>query len=278
MGTNKDCEDFATAACSIVNAILQLPLNRPWSQLTRHVIMYYKTNVKAAYVTSGWVQINIQNYNNETRSSSKIEGHAWCTIQKNDNTLVIAECTTPILPHSDPKTAYGDIINIDTSPFPAGYGTARPMPIDRYKAACFMYNDSAGYALLNSQGKVGVLPTAPKIYFKPLSTPQDQKDILWFREIDHNPDFSHPVIKTAFQKLNLHTKGLQRFSSIAAENAIAAFPAKNPRFIPLSEIKGDIKIPSNQPITLDLFKITDWCILVALGTLHSTSITFTDNI
>lgn len=273
MGSNKDCEDFATACASLINAVMSNPRFSSCTGLTALVVNYFKESISNVYITSGWVEIN---------PDTPVRGHAWCTIQKYDNSCIIAECTTPLLPHSATSTenVYGNIITITQSPLftkGKGYGPAQLLPRNRYKAVCFLYSATAGYAVLNDNGEVGVPADAfAQGRFRQylLQSPRQRSTILRFRVLDHNPDFENPDIIHAFKKLNLHNRSLATFNSINLNNVFPIMPSRCVRFIPANEIKSDMVFNTAQPIGFSSIFISAWCTVVAIGLFHISSIQF----
>jgi len=170
MGSNKDCEDFATAGAGLVYAIQnykndynedsdqKIENGSTLNQMTREVITYIQSEVKEARVASGWVDIGIADPTKKV-NNKEWQGHVWCILfLKSENTknMLFVECTTPLLPHSEEPNnkrriseLYADVFNLlpnSALPEGLGYGPAGLQPLQRYKELSFTHSDNNSYA------------------------------------------------------------------------------------------------------------------------------------
>lgn len=306
MGSNKDCEDFATACVSTINAICRYPRfssNKTTSNpMTALVIDYIQNNFTTAFVTAGWVQVNIQNYTGGGEITEN-EGHAWCSVKMKDETFSIIECTTPILPHKYPRTLknqtleqhiftlYGATFNLTAKTIMAtdiGYGPAQLQPRERYKAVAFLYSDTNGYAVCKSDKKVGV-PADNFIKGEAtlisLSTPEEQTLIQAFRDLDINPDFNE-ISDIILNDINLHDRSVKHLSLDLDITTLPIMPSSSIKFVPAnqlvssgSNIVGELnfKTDGTTPICIFPAIISPTAQGFYIGLLRESSIVFIDN-
>jgi len=307
MGGDKDCEDFATACVSTINAIKRYSRydtsDESVHPMTPRVIRYIRTEVAEAFVTAGWVQVNIQNYTGSA-SNTQNEGHAWCSIRLTDGTHRIIECTTPILPHKQAHetknmtnaqhifTLYGAAFNLVANHAVAkelGYGPAQLQPRDRYKAVAYVYSDTCGYAVCKqgSSKIVGVTAKdfiANNISLVPLASQEIQELIGPFRELDVNPDFIHTA-PTILNDINLHTRDIRSLSTEFDIAVIPTMPTHSIRFIPVSQlvIEGTTIVGKLNLNTDGTTPICVWPTIISptahgfyIGVLHESTLVFND--
>lgn len=249
MGGMKDCEDFATACVSLITSIKQTPIdNSQLSPMAYDVVKFIQENVEAAYVTSGWVQINIQDYAKSQRESETLEGHAWVTVKLLSKYMFI-ECTTPMLPHQTPESYhlfYGNIFDLRPAikcNNDVGYGPAHMQPLDRYKAVCYFYDGYSGYAICEQKHKVGATVEnlfKEKIQLVPLWNDEMKQIMSEFRRLDINPSIT--LCQSAFSKVDKKIRDIDQWNMSKFDNVYNAMPRHHVKFIPASELKKGIDL------------------------------------
>lgn len=306
MGSNKDCEDFATACVSTINALQRydrfdtIPSNA--HPMTPLVVKFIRDTFAEAFITCGWVQVNIQNYNGMA-SNVENEGHAWCSVKLSDGTFVMIECTTPILPHKHPRSLqnqtlnqyifglYGAAFNLTSKHIVAadlGYGPAQLQPRERYKAVAFIYSDITGYAVCNTKNYVGVEAEdfiAGRGLLVSLSTAKEQDKIKKFRELDVNPDFAN-ITDIILTKMDLHARSIKELAFDADKTIVPAMPSYSVRFVPASQlisqgkdIVGELNFTTNglTPVCIYPAIISPTAQGFYVGLIHGSSVIFSDS-
>ena len=309
MGGDKDCEDFATACVSTINAIKRYSkFNGPYDfdlihPMTPIIIQHVRTQFVDAFVTSGWVQVNIHKYTGAT-SDVKNEGHAWCSVSLIDGTYCIIECTTPILPHKQAHETknttdaqhvfdlYETAFNLTSKQIvekDLGYGPAQLQPRERYKAIAYLYSDTCGYAVCKhgSSKTVGVTAKdfiANNISLIPLATQEIQDLSGPFRELDVNPDFDNTA-SIILDQINLHTRDVRSLSIDLGSTVLPIMPTSSVRFIPVCQlivagdkIVGELNFTTNGSTAICIYPIiiSPTAQGFYVGFINETSITFND--
>lgn len=304
MGGNKDCEDFATACVSTINAIKRYSRfdarvmcnlkDQLTCSMTTRVVRYIREQMDEAYVTTGWVQINIQKLQVGGRPSSfKNEGHAWCSVRMKDQSYRLIECTTPILPHRKSHARgtesqhlfalYGNVFDLTPNTVvskDSGYGPAQLLPRDRYKAVAYLYGDTGGYAVCQTVPKVGADIDAflkNQITLVPLFTPAIQEMVSKLRQLDVKPDFEDltPIILT---QIDLHDRDVRRIQHCVGENVLPIMPIHSVRFIPASQLSGALRLETGarSPVCVFPVMLTPTAHGLYVGYVYGTSIEFRD--
>ena len=266
------------------------------------VVNYVQQNFITAYVTSGWVQINIQDYAGG-HGQKENEGHAWCSVKMKDGTYTIIECTTPILPHKRPTTLtnqtleqyifslYGATLNLNYQKIlndDTGYGPAQLQPRERYKAVAFLYSDNNGYAVCKSGNRVGIKADEflrGEGHLIPLSTQKDQDLIQVFRDLDVNPDFNE-ISDIILKDINLHDRSIKNLAVNLQITTLPIMPSTSVKFIPINQLVStgtkiigelNFKTDGSMPICIFPAVISPTAQGFYVGLLQETSVVFLDN-